>query len=72
MKKKLLILLGVAVSVIIVCGVVYYLKLPEFQIFQSMAMSADNFRRDDVRVIVYNLNCAKISVDNPDTLIQAG
>lgn len=53
MKKKVLILLGVAVSILLICGVVWYIRLPEFDVFQSYALSADNFRHDDVRVIVY-------------------
>ncbi len=53
MRKKVLILLSILILSFIAYGVYYYIKLPEFDIFQSFATSAGNFRHDDVRVIVY-------------------
>ena len=47
MKKKIF------VSLILFLCLVWYIRLPEFEVFQSFATSVGNFRHDDVRVIVY-------------------
>ena len=53
MKKKILISLILIIFFSSIYGIVWYIRLPEFEVFQSFTLSAGNFRHDDVRVVVY-------------------
>ena len=53
MRKKILISLVLIIFFCSIYGIVWYIRLPEFDIYQSFATSANNFRHDDIRVIVY-------------------
>ncbi len=51
MKKKIFV--SLILFLCLVYTIIWYIRLPEFEVFQSFATSVANFRHDDVRVIVY-------------------
>ena len=51
MKKKIFV--SLILFLYLVYAIIWYIRLPEFEVFQSFATSVGNFRHDDVRVIVY-------------------
>ena len=53
MKKKIWILFGIFGFFAFICCVVWYAQLSEFEVFQSFTMAVGDYRRDDVRVIIY-------------------